>query len=419
MSANPLPAGWVELPLGDLLAIRYGKALPKGDRAATGFPYVASAGAVACSRVPLVEEDALIIGRKGNVGSVQLVRGGVWPSDTTFCLVPPPSVDIQLLRHQLVSLDLARGDQSTALPGLPRGYLEATRVRMAPQQEQPRILHELERRLSHVDAAERGLKKALVQVAQARSSIMSNALRGGLGLNLDSEGWRSTTLGDAFGVFVGRTPSRSRADFWGGDVAWVSSGEVAWCRIQSTREAVTAAAGVRVHPPGTVMLGMIGEGRTRGQAAILDLEAAHNQNCAAIRVSETENLPEWIYYQLQHNYERTRAGGSGNNQQALNKRLVQAIPVVLPDPDVQRRLVAELDRRMSILAATQRSILVQLARCKQARRAVLAAAFTGRLVEQRPEEQPARQMLERIAAEREARTTRKRSQVRKMKEKSA
>ena len=44
------------------------------------------------------------------------------------------------------------------------------------------------------------------------------------------------------------------------------------------------------------MLAMIGEGKTRGQAAILDIKAAHNQNCAAIRLDVTVARPEWLFY---------------------------------------------------------------------------------------------------------------------------
>ena len=113
------------------------------------------------------------------------------------------------------------------------------------------------------------------------------------------------------------TPSRSEASYWNGDVSWVSSGEVQFCRIKATREKITVAglanSSTRLNPSGSVLLGMIGEGKTRGQAAILDLEACNNQNCAAIWVSETPIRPEFVYYFLWSQYEETRRGSSGNN----------------------------------------------------------------------------------------------------------
>ena len=103
------------------------------------------------------------------------------------------------------------------------------------------------------------------------------------------DGWCWTSFGEAFEVYVGATPSRKEPGFWNGNISWVSSGEVGFCRICETKERVTDLGllntSTSVHAPGTVLLGMIGEGKTRGQAAILDIPACHNQNSAAIRVA--------------------------------------------------------------------------------------------------------------------------------------
>lgn len=104
------------------------------------------------------------------------------------------------------------------------------------------------------------------------------------------ETWSREFIGHVFSVHVGATPSRKNGKFWNGDIFWVSSGEVAFCDIHKTEETITSAgyenSSTEIHPPGTVLLAMIGEGKTRGQAAILRIPAAHNQNTAAIRVSE-------------------------------------------------------------------------------------------------------------------------------------
>ena len=101
--------------------------------------------------------------------------------------------------------------------------------------------------------------------------------------------WAS--IGELFEVVVGATPSRSEPAYWAGQIPWVSSGEVAFCRIRATRETITGAglsnSSAKLLPPGTMLLGMIGEGRTRGQAAILGVAAATNQNSAELRVSDT------------------------------------------------------------------------------------------------------------------------------------
>ena len=133
--------------------------------------------------------------------------------------------------------------------------------------------------------------------------------------------WRWVKVGDLFSVYVGATPSRKNQRYWNGEINWISSGEVCFATINRTGETITqeglANTSTEVHPIGTVMLGMIGEGKTRGQAAITNIEACHNQNTAAIRVSESDIQPEYVYYYLLYRYEHTRRIGSGNNQKAL------------------------------------------------------------------------------------------------------
>lgn len=149
-------------------------------------------------------------------------------------------------------------------------------------------------------------------------------------------------------------------------------------------------------PAGTVLLAMIGEGKTRGQPAILDVAAAHNQNCASIRVDGTGVLSEWVYTFLASRYEETRRSGSGNNQPALNKRRIEAIQIPLPPIEEQGRIVAEVERQLSFVEACGRAVDAGLARSAALRRSVLKAAFEGRLIPQDPSDESASVLLERI-----------------------
>lgn len=214
------------------------------------------------------------------------------------------------------------------------------------------------------------------------------------------EGWVWATIGYAFDVFVGATPSRNKPEYWGGDIPWVSSGEVAFCRIKQTRELITQEGFKRtsteLHPPGTILLGMIGEGKTRGQVAILDAPACHNQNSAAIQVSKAGLSPEYLYYFLVGNYEETRRKGSGGNQPALNKSRVQSMVFPLPPLEEQHRIAAELDRHFSFLERLDSELSNAWAQTSGLRQAVLHRAFQGKLVPQDHNDEPASALLERI-----------------------
>jgi type I restriction enzyme S subunit len=212
--------------------------------------------------------------------------------------------------------------------------------------------------------------------------------------------WIWTRLGQIFDVYVGATPRRNKPEYWGGDIPWVSSGEVAFCRIYKTRETISKHgfenSSTKIHPPGTVLLGMIGEGKTRGQAAILNIAACNNQNSAAIRVSEVGFPPEYLYYYLEHEYERTRKLSSGNNQPALNKNRVQSMHLPLPSLVEQQKIVEEIERCLSVNEEIENAINESLQRANRLRQSILKRAFEGRLVSQDTNDEPASQLLERI-----------------------
>lgn len=77
----------------------------------------------------------------------------------------------------------------------------------------------------------------------------------------------------------------------------------------------------------------------------------------------------------------------------------------LPPTSEQRRIVAEVERRLSVVAALEVSVGAAMTRAGRLRQAVLKQAFEGRLVPQDPEDEPASVLLERIRAEKAQRET--------------
>ena len=195
--------------------------------------------------------------------------------------------------------------------------------------------------------------------------------------------WLKIRIGDIFDVEVGSTPKRSIAEYWNGTINWVSSGEVHFNAIATTKEKITEAglanSSTNLQPAGTVLLAMIGEGKTRGQAAILNTNAAHNQNTAAILVSKTPCDPKYIYYFLLLNYENTRRVGSGNNQKALNKERVRALRFPFTSFEEQRIIVSNIESRFSVFDSIERTIDASLQQAEVLRQSILKQAFEGGL----------------------------------------
>ncbi len=198
-------------------------------------------------------------------------------------------------------------------------------------------------------------------------------------------GWLESSLGDTTDVFVGSTPSRKNNEYWNGDISWVSSGEVNFSNIFETKEKITnlglSNSSTNIHPIGTVMLAMIGEGKTRGQAGILKIEACHNQNTAAIRVNKKYLLSEYLYYFFMFNYEQTRRIGSGNNQKALNKTIIENMSFPICSLAEQTQIVAILESKLTACDQLAAELAKQLKQAELLKQAVLTAAFQGELSE--------------------------------------
>lgn len=117
-------------------------------------------------------------------------------------------------------------------------------------------------------------------------------------------------IGDIADTASGATPSRSQKKYWQpASVPWVKTSEIAFRPIRSTEEAVSREAirecSLPILPPGTVLIAMYGQGKTRGHSAVLEIEATTNQACFAILPNEAF-VPEYLQYWLQGLYQSLR-----------------------------------------------------------------------------------------------------------------
>ena len=76
--------------------------------------------------------------------------------------------------------------------------------------------------------------------------------------------------------------------------------------------------------------------------------------------------------------------------------------VALPPLAEQRRIVAEVERRLSVIQQAEATVEANLTRAERLRQSILKQAFSGKLVPQDPGDEPASALLERIRVEREA-----------------
>lgn len=198
-------------------------------------------------------------------------------------------------------------------------------------------------------------------------------------------GWCRTTIGSLVAVATGATPLRSRTDYYGGNVPWVTSGAVNAGVIVEPTDYITDLAlretNAKVFPKGTLLVAMYGEGQTRGRVAELGIAAATNQAVAALLFDDyNAALQPFLRLYFEHNYERMRRLAVGGVQANLSLALIRNMSIALPPLAEQREIV----RRVNALNAAASEIADRLATTGLALRrselAVAAKAFRGNLV---------------------------------------
>ena len=113
---GPIPEGWTAGTIGDALELKYGKALKADVRRGGEVAVVSSAGIVGWHDESFVDGPAIVVGRKGNVGSVHWVDGSCWPIDTSYFVVT--DLPLSFVAEQLRRTEFT--NTHAAVPGLSR-----------------------------------------------------------------------------------------------------------------------------------------------------------------------------------------------------------------------------------------------------------------------------------------------------------
>jgi type I restriction enzyme S subunit len=181
--------------------------------------------------------------------------------------------------------------------------------------------------------------------------------------------WGWAALGSIAKIKSGGTPSRTNATFWNGNIPWVKTGEIDKRWIASSSEMITdqglAGCASDLFQPGTILMAMYGQGKTRGQVARLTITAAINQACAAIVAQPTQVDSNFLYSNLESRYDEIRGLSNTGNQENLNAQIIRSLPIALPPLPEQRR-IADILSTWDRAIETLESLIAAKERRKQA-----------------------------------------------------
>jgi type I restriction enzyme, S subunit len=243
---------------------------------------------------------------------------------------------------------------------------------LPPLEEQKRIVKALEEKLVKVKEAIQLRQDTIASTEKILTTKISEILND---LNISE-----IELGSIGKMVSGGTPKRSNKEYWNGEIAWTSSGELESIYIDTTNEMITKVglknSNAKIVPKGSLLIGMYDTAALKMSIAKKDIST----NQAIISLLPGENfISEFVYYQLLFLRPQVLKLRQGVRQQNLNASKIKAIKIKLPDLKNQEEITKELDElseRVAELHILQKNQLVDL---KSLERAYLHESLTGEL----------------------------------------
>lgn len=155
-------------------------------------------------------------------------------------------------------------------------------------------------------------------------------------------------LGNIFEIKSGATPSRKNEQYWNSnDIPWVKSNQLTGEIINSAEEYISKEgyknSSTYMFPKNTVLIAMYGQGKTRGQVGLLNIETTTNQAIAGLIPTDCVNM-KFVFYQLKNMYENLRSYSQGGNQKNLSVTLLKQIKIILPSIEKQNQFAAFVEK---------------------------------------------------------------------------
>lgn len=418
---SELPPGWEWSTLGDIGSYLNGRGFKKSEWSEVGRPIIriqnlTGSGASfnhyegEAEERHTVRDGDLLVSWSATLG-VYIWRGPEAVLNQHIFKVESyvhPGFHRWLLEHTLA--DLQRQTHGSGMVHITKKRFDSTPVPLPPLAEQVRIVAAIEEHLSHLEAAE-----AVLASVGERVGVLAKA---GVRQLFESRPWPWTTLGEIAEIKGGVTKDSKRQS----DPSFVEVPYLRVANVQRGRLDLSEVTTIRVHPDkakalrlevGDVLLNEGGDRDKLGRGWVWEgqiVDCIHQNHVFRARLND--DFDPYFVSTHANTWGQTwfeRHGRQTTNLASISLGTLKQLPVPAPPRSEQSAIVAEL----KALSEAQQRLLASVdhaqSRARALRRAVLAAAFTGQLVPQNPDDEPASVLLDRIRAERKAVTPTKRT----------
>lgn len=212
------------------------------------------------------------------------------------------------------------------------------------------------------DPADNPVSDFLRLIHKGKSDLNAPSLTTDNGQTHYPASWKCVELSSIANVGTGLTPLRAKTEYFDPPVVpWVTSGETGQPFIVKTAQFVSPLAlketGLKMYPPGTLLVAMYGQGKTRGQITELRIAATTNQACAAIEpLLADDGHRRYIRLLFEKIYDEIRELSAGGAQPNLNLGKIKSTTVPLPPLAEQQRIAAKVDELMALCDQLEASL---------------------------------------------------------------
>ena len=193
------------------------------------------------------------------------------------------------------------------------------------------------------------------------------------------EDWEVVKIGEFTDCTAGGTPSTAIPEYWNGDIPWMSSGELHLKQVYDVSGRITELgldnSSTSIVPEKSVLIGLAGQGKTRGTVAISRIPLCTNQSIAAVFPS---NLfcSEYLFYNLENRYEELRSLSTGDGGRGgLNLTIIRSLAVPFPSLPEQTAIALTLSDMDSEIAALE----ARAAKLAQIKQGLMQNLLTGKI----------------------------------------
>lgn len=343
-----------EFKLCELLKIYNGTKydhLNKGD-----IPLYGSGGLMSHVDEALYSGEAILLPRKGTLSNIMYVNESFWTVDTMYyAVVNDKLADAFYLYSYLSQLDLSNLDSGSTLPSMTKSAYESIVVKLPDlkiQKAVATILFNIRKKLetnNKINQELEAMAKTLydywfVQFDFPDQNGKPYKSSGGkMVYNPElkreiPEGWGVETLKDFESkIITGKTPSRANSDNFGGEIPFITIGDIRGNTfIYSTSETLTdLGASVQQNkylPEGSLCVSCIA---TVGEIGFTTEWSHTNQQINSI-VFEDETNRYYLYFALKNYFENANASAkTGNTFANMNKEDFSGIRIILPRNEIK------------------------------------------------------------------------------------